>query len=570
MLGTGLSVTLSGTTLRPGDFWIIAARPESPARVVPWALESGRLAEGTRRFYAPLGLIQWRPASGLHDAYDCRNVFEPLTRQRGCCIDVTPRSGWERDLDAIAGDADVCICFHPGDYTTTRTLVFGNKNVTIHGAGAATRIHGVGLETVFRFNGCSSVAIGDLSIDSAAQLRDGKGTPRPHLAGAITAADCDHVAISNVTARCASGPVTSASCIALYRELHPEAVLASTVRVEGCELVVGANQVGLSVINAGRTTISDNSLHVDPAENASIPEEWLKDKAFRRTMRRALIWRYGLGTSNAAGVLNTTIGDTKVWIETPKGIVKDWDKVIPTRRLNPKRIDHLTVGEYLNKIASDLVYGKGTIGATTYKLVRDYMVKDLLPARTSATGVRMIARQGIVVGGTAAHEVRIEGNTVRDAIQGIHVGISTLRPRNPGKGAPVSDSAGRVVIADNAVYVSLMPEAVDERHGIFVGNSTSLVIEDNVLACERIGTASHLSIDGIRAYGFLGRMAYITRNHLDGFTTGIRMAPLNNAADGATSMWRVTENIARGAAITVDVRLKVGTATHVATTGNMS
>jgi len=113
LVGTGLSVTLAGTTFRPGDFWIIAARPESPARVVPWALESGRLAEGTRRFYAPLGLIQWRPASNLHEAYDCRNVFEPLTRQRGCCIDVTPRSGWERDLDAVAVDADVCICFQP-------------------------------------------------------------------------------------------------------------------------------------------------------------------------------------------------------------------------------------------------------------------------------------------------------------------------------------------------------------------------------------------------------------------------------------------------------------------------
>ena len=60
--------------MRPGDFWIIAARPESPAKVVPWALETGRLAEGIRRFYAPLGLIHWRPG-GAHTAYYCRNTL---------------------------------------------------------------------------------------------------------------------------------------------------------------------------------------------------------------------------------------------------------------------------------------------------------------------------------------------------------------------------------------------------------------------------------------------------------------------------------------------------------------
>src|SRR5439155_16018062 len=56
--GTGLLVTLQGTQFRPGDFWIIAARPASPNRVVPWQLEVRRAQHGYRRFRAPLGIIK--------------------------------------------------------------------------------------------------------------------------------------------------------------------------------------------------------------------------------------------------------------------------------------------------------------------------------------------------------------------------------------------------------------------------------------------------------------------------------------------------------------------------------
>ena len=91
----------------------------------------------------------------------------------------------------------------------------------------------------------------------------------------------------------------------------------------------------------------------------------------------------------------------------------------------------------------------------------------------------MVGARGIVVGGTTAAEVRISGNSVRDVVQGIHVGISARRPRNPG-GSVATDSAGRVVIDKNVVRVALMPESVVERHGIFVGNR--VMFEDMLAA----------------------------------------------------------------------------------------
>jgi hypothetical protein len=195
-------------------------------------------------------------------------------------------------------------------------------------------------------------------------------------------------------------------------------------------------------------------------------------------------------------------------------------------------------------------------------------IADMLGLRTAATAVRTLAAQGIVVAGTAAHDVRITGNLVRDTPQGIHVAASARRVRNPGPGAAVFDTTGRVVISNNSVYVTLMPESAVERHGIFVGNCQSLVIEDNHLECEKLGAGVRLPIDGIRCYGFLGRMTYITRNDMIGFNTGIRIAPLNNLTTGPASMWRVVENIASGADPIVDRRLKVGIATNVIDTGN--
>jgi hypothetical protein len=570
LTGTGLQVTFGGAGFRQGDFWIIAARPESPAKVVPWSLETGRIAEGTRRFYAPLGLIHWRPG-GSHSVFDCRPTFDPLTRPRGCCVTVSPHSGWEHTIDEVAGDDDLCLCFQPGDYTTTRTLVLRNKNVKVHGAGGASRIHGSGIEAVLRFEGCSRVEISDLAIDAGATLREGKTAPRPHLSGAITTTNCDHVAISNVVARCASGPVKNASCISIYSALPASRVLASSARVQGCELIVGANQVGLSIINYGHTTIQDNVVHVDPGENAALPAWWLQDDGFRHSFRRALIYRLGLANDEGRpvppGATRLSLGQTPIWIETAAQVARTWQAVVNTRKFNPGRIDQMTVGEFLYELAADLIWSGGAIGVRRFPEFERY-IADMLGLRTAATAVRTLAAQGIVVAGTAAHDVRITGNLVRDTPQGIHVAASARRVRNPGPGAAVFDTTGRVVISNNSVYVTLMPESAVERHGIFVGNCQSLVIEDNHLECEKLGAGVRLPIDGIRCYGFLGRMTYITRNDMIGFNTGIRIAPLNNLTTGPASMWRVVENIASGADPIVDRRLKVGIATNVIDTGN--
>jgi len=86
---TGLEITITGNDHVSGDYWIIAARPETPNQVVPWELERGLAPHGIRRYYSPLALILWKiDESGNIQGEiinDCRDTFLPLTKLRGCC-----------------------------------------------------------------------------------------------------------------------------------------------------------------------------------------------------------------------------------------------------------------------------------------------------------------------------------------------------------------------------------------------------------------------------------------------------------------------------------------------------
>lgn len=142
---TGLTVTFSAAGL-PGDHWVIAARPNTPTLVSPWALLDGAPPIGPRRLVAPLALLPWSgPVPGA--PLDCRHRFRPLCRVGGCCI-VTVGDGRDShgDVTSIQEAVDRLppeggeVCLHPGTYT---------ENVRIEGRSAVT-ITGCGRGTVWR------------------------------------------------------------------------------------------------------------------------------------------------------------------------------------------------------------------------------------------------------------------------------------------------------------------------------------------------------------------------------------------------------------------------------------
>jgi hypothetical protein len=164
-----------------------------------------------------------------------------------------------------------------------------------------------------------------------------------------------------------------------------------------------------------------------------------------------------------------------------------------------------------------------------------------------------VASQGIVLGGTAADEIRIQSNTIAGVLQGIHLGVSHGVPkgtrggrRKPG--AVTRDTAGSAWVVSNTVNVVLPVDWRGERHGIFAGNVTSLVIDGNRLHVTRFGNED--PIDGIRVWGALGPRVLVENNHVDSFTRSIWVHPVNPSA-GERSLWLVSRNLCARSSIRV-------------------
>lgn len=152
LAGTGLTVEVMGDDYRPGDHWIVSARPGSPDRVVPWELQrdddGGRRPHGVRRFVAPLAVIEWNAGDepGAHVVHDCRPPFRPLTETGGCCrftVGDGVRShghfrSVQRAVDALPPEGGE-ICLLPGVHAAS-VVVDDRENIVIRGCGKQTRV----------------------------------------------------------------------------------------------------------------------------------------------------------------------------------------------------------------------------------------------------------------------------------------------------------------------------------------------------------------------------------------------------------------------------------------------
>lgn len=80
---TGIEIAIGGTDRVVGDFWVLAARPETPNKIVPWEAEKGIYSYGVRRYFAPLAIIKWSFSANQQVVgevvADCRIPFLPLT-----------------------------------------------------------------------------------------------------------------------------------------------------------------------------------------------------------------------------------------------------------------------------------------------------------------------------------------------------------------------------------------------------------------------------------------------------------------------------------------------------------
>jgi hypothetical protein len=575
-LEDGVEVAFSDGLYRPGDYWLVPARTstgdvEWPPFEVPNLNPIAQPPLGIPRHYCRLALVT--VAGGAITATDCRPRFPALTdidasdvgydparchplagattvqealdilchRGSGTCTLVARHGDDVQALfDLIPAGGHAEVCFPMGLFKLDRTVVVkGKGRLKVSGAGPGTVLKAMMSEAALRFEECASVVVRDLAAEgSDSELpEDAK-----ELNGPLTFQDCMEVSVEDVHLRCAGGPARSATCVTVRNSGAPGTggPLRPSVHVANCRLEVGNLQTGVLVVNAARVDVRANALIVASKPAQQGVGKLVLDKRYLAALRGSLVAKAVLGTKpRAGGATNAkvTFGSHTVLFQTPPALKKEWQKII-TARPPVERANGPQVMAHIKKTAAAMLVDP-QLRALSPKLAEWFGAL----ARTDEA----IGFQGIVVAGHVAREVRIVDNSIHGFLQGVHVGVSH-RVASQDVPASRTDHAGTVSITGNVVQIMVAADSVRrERHGIFVGNCESLVIEHNVVRLRHVQGSASVAIDGARIHGFLGKRVIVRHNHVVGFPTGLSLTPRYPYPKPNAVLWLVAENVFEGA-----------------------
>lgn len=510
--------------------------------------------------------VAFTPGPGCMLLAGTRTVQEALERicKDGACreIIVTPESDLQAAFDTIGEGQDAHVCFTPGTFPITRpVMIAGKGNLKISGAGEATFLDARAVEKALVFIECESVLLRDMAGHAGrAGLPDKPGdeSPTRHLNGVLTFRGTDRVTVENVRLRSGSGPIRAASAMTI--------IDCADARVRSSTFHPADAQVGLLLVDVKRADITGNVVEIARARLSL--QSLFADARFRVGLRRLALADVQplrekphkpdgepiklrlarLAPPERVDELFPLIEPRLV--QVPNGILttvrelvaSDWPQLLEVVPI-PANAAPAQVKEALDH-AIDRVFGAlaGMEGVTSpvelHKLpgfARLYL--ELASERLPVSG------QGIVLAGSIAGDIRIRDNTVRGTLQGIHVGLSHDDKDGP---APARLVAERVLIAGNTVEIHFPLDLQRDRHGIFVGNTDSLVIEDNLVVVKRTPLAAAGYIEGIRAIGAFGGMCVIRQNHLVDFDVGVHARGTNPGRP--SRLWRLADNFAELAA----------------------
>ena len=521
-LEDGVEIQFGGGSYHTGDYWLIPARSVDDSDPHPPLC---RPAFGIRHHYCKLAIIEVNAAGVIKVIDDCRKKFPPLTDlpSGDCCCTVSvgecgEYATIESALERLKDVQDALICLCAGTYTLEATLNIGNPHnpghLQILGIGPGTRIIAPTSETGLVFDGCASVKISNLYVETGL-VGSKRGSSTEHLNGTLTFLNCASVTVENVNLRCAGGPSRAAACITVKND--KELAHNTQASIRNCNLEVGHLQVGILLVNVERIRVTDNLIRA----GARPPNRVLLENAgYRSLLRRHLI----SNISTSVGDTIVDINDRTMRFDSHPDLKGKWIGFLPRPPLEintPQKIKR-----FLLQFSNNLIHNWNPRDLSILHQTIGVIIREDTPT----------ANQGIVVGGMYPSDIHITKNTIQDVMQGIHLGLSERRN---------TFSIGCVVLRDNIIHVSLPTSATRERHGIFIGSCNSMVIEDNYITLKRVSSTEKLPIDGIRLFGVMGRRMIVRHNHLGPkFSIGIKFAPLNRPLPEVKlpPLWIITEN----------------------------
>ncbi len=573
-LEDGVEVLFEEGTYRTGDFWLVPARTAIGfgTGTVEWPQESGapaaRLADGTQHHFARLALVRRSGgAFSLVTDGDCRESFPPLTAiaatdvsfsnatcnlgnsrnvqealdvlcQRSgsiCTLLLGPGDDLNAALSQLGSTQDALICLRAGTYTLTAPLrLQDRRHVQIVGAGRGTRVQAPNSEVALRFERCVSATVENLSVTAGLVGESGQDLNR--LNGAVTFVDCGSATVEGAEVTCAGAAHRAGSCITVR---NAPAASSTAATIAGCDVRVGHLQVGVLLVNVDRSSVRDNVVR---GVGRPPDQQLLADARYRGLQRKNLIASLRRGGAPPANTNATvTFNGQVVHFRTPPELIRgnrnanDWQTAINT--LAPGGISSPTALErFLARFASS-VLSQGGFGSGGSQAFRN-VIASLL-AQDTAT-----AEQAIVIGGEQADDVRIVGNTVERALQGVHVGLGR---------ADAPTAAGVLVIEGNTIGLNLTTSATRARHGISITSANSVIVDGNFVSATRSQRTQTLPVEGVRIFGTMGRRVIVRHNHITGgMAVGVTFAPLNLPLP-VQPLWIITENVMEFSTTKVDV-----------------
>jgi hypothetical protein len=490
--------------------------------------------------YAPANTECWDglippgagPPATVQQAVDTLCATE---RGGGCCT-ITVSAGEDlaaRLTGAIAAGEDAHVCLTVGEYVVKDpVLLEGLGHITFHGCGEGTIIRAPNSEAAVIFNKCKSVTVKHMSLHSH-KVGEQKGTQFEQLNGALTIRDVADVVVEDVTLSCAEGGRRMSSCLTVA---HSSA--STSVRVRGCRMHPGDQQVGLLVVNTKRARIADNEIKVRLKSRKKPFTKRLTDTQYRSTIRKVML-------ANVVVVAKDTPQDKKrnfqreyegrtLRFTTPKELEGVWKKI----KLK-EGMDNRDLIRYIKKLADRYLLEVAGGDTVTDDLVR--IVKKWLDDTTPH--LPAIAAQGIVCGGRVADDVCITKNSIIGATQGIHLGLSHNDEKTQ------TYRVGRLLIEANHVVNYLSKQALRKGHGVFVGNFECVHIEKNHLELMKFPwdlKTVEMQMKGILVYGYFGDMLQIRGNHLNNYRETIFARAVDPKEEGVMKLWQVENNMLSG------------------------
>ncbi|MFR9778046.1 DUF6519 domain-containing protein [Micromonospora sp. MS34] len=478
----GIAFTAHPGSYQVGDWWGVRVRG-SAADAVETLTDAP--PDGVVHAVAPLAVVDLTNKTVLTD---CRPAFPPLTGLRGgtCTVTAFPGDDLQAALDALPATGGE-LCLAAGTFRVATPLtVKGKQRVVITGVGPATVLAGEKHEAVLVATRCPDIEVTRLRVEAG--LPPGTPPGEEHLLGALTFLGCDGVRVRDCEVWCPDSPGRAQSGI--YAAPDPEGVRPGVVEVRGNRLEIGDQQAGVVVASATESTVVDNTVVLAAGKASTVVT-----RLVARELGRFVAGHLTVDPQATRGAAVELVDERTVRMDGPtplRRLAADWAKATSARRLASAASLRQGLARFVAASAAEP--HQAAVGSVSGRFLAA-AVKD-----TRAVG------QGIVVAGDRANLVRVEGNEVTGALQGVHVAL-----RAAGGGRRV---LGQVVISNNTVSCAVPFFWGRQRHAFHVGGFTSLTMVDNHARLQRTGDQTDGTVvDAVRIIGQLG--AFLQLRGLD-------------------------------------------------------